>query len=75
VGYKSPPKQQRWKKGQSGNPSGKKKASKLKVQLLLTSLASKLAGPMEITMNGNKIKMAFGEAFALKMLHQAMERH
>ena len=52
VGYKSPPKQTQWKKGQSGNPSGKKKK-----EISILDQIEALAGE-EVTVQQNGIPMA-----------------
>jgi len=51
VGYGKPPAQSRWKKGQSGNPSGRPKASRG----LKADLHAELISRMEIQMNGKRI--------------------
>ena len=45
VGYKSPPKHTRWKKGQSGNPSGRAKGQRN----LKTDLAAELREVVQIS--------------------------
>lgn len=70
VGYGKPPKTKRWKKGQSGNPSGKKKAKPPKP--VVESIAEQLLAPIEITQNGKKAKMSFGQALLTKFLHELM---
>lgn len=51
VGYGKPPAQSRWKKGQSGNPRGRPKASRG----LKADLHAELISRMEIQMNGKRI--------------------
>ncbi len=51
VGYGKPPAQNRWKKGQSGNPRGRPKASRG----LKADLHAELISRMEIQMNGKRI--------------------
>lgn len=49
VGYKRPPAQTRWKKGQSGNPTGKKKGT----PNLRTDLVAELAEVIQINEGGS----------------------
>jgi hypothetical protein len=73
VGYKQPPKSGRWKKGQSGNPSGKKKEPLSKPQQsLLECFAQQLKTPVEMITGGEKVSVPLGTAFAMKLLHEAM---
>ncbi|WP_227340268.1 DUF5681 domain-containing protein [Sphingopyxis sp. P8] len=51
VGYGKPPAQNRWTKGQSGNPRGRPKASRG----LKADLHAELISRMEIQMNGKRI--------------------
>lgn len=51
VGYGRPPKHTRWKKGQSGNPSGRPKGARG----LKTDLRAELISRMEISMNGKRV--------------------
>lgn len=48
VGYKRPPQHTRWKKGQSGNPTGRVKGQRN----LKTDLVTELAESMQITEGG-----------------------
>lgn len=48
VGYKSPPKHTRWKKGQSGNPSGRAKGQRN----IKTDLAAELREVVQISEGG-----------------------
>lgn len=48
VGYKHPPEQSRWKKGQSGNPTGRKKGT----PNLRTDLVAELAEVIQISEGG-----------------------
>jgi len=73
VGYGKPPKGTRWKKGQSGNPSGKKKPSaKAPPTYFLECLAEEFSEPVEMTVRGKKAKIPFGKAFTKKFLHDLM---
>jgi hypothetical protein len=49
IGYKNPPLHSRWKKGQSGNPTGKKRRPKYSLEKLLME-------PVEISENGMIVK-------------------
>lgn len=51
VGYGRPPRHTRWKKGQSGNPSGRPKGTRG----LKTDLRAELISRMEISMNGKRV--------------------
>ncbi|MFL0357263.1 DUF5681 domain-containing protein [Erythrobacter sp. GH1-10] len=51
VGYGKPPKNTRWQKGQSGNPSGRPKGARG----LKTDLHAELVSNLEIQINGQRI--------------------
>lgn len=51
VGYGRPPRHTRWKKGQSGNPSGRPRGARG----LKTDLRAELISKMEISMNGKRV--------------------
>ena len=72
VGYKSPPKEGQWKKGQSGNPSGKKKVPPVEVKSLFYWIAAKLQAVIETTQNGETIKMTAAEAIATLISQKIM---
>lgn len=68
-GYKNPPKQSQWKKGQSGNPSGKpKKAASIEAKL--KKLAAKEIVVIE---NGTQVSMTQDEAMLVAVLMKAMK--
>ncbi len=71
VGYGKPPKEHQWKKGQSGNPSGKKgKANKAANAKTLTKcVAEELLKPVSLTIGGKTQKMPFVQVFAKLCLH------
>ncbi|KQU54825.1 hypothetical protein ASG72_04235 [Bosea sp. Leaf344] len=75
VGYKSPPKHSRFKKGQSGNPSGKRKG-KGSCQLHFDPfdvLAKVLAEPIQVTKNGKSKNVSLFEAFVRKTSEAALK--
>lgn len=49
VGYRKPPVSVRWKKGQSGNPKGRKKGSKSEKNLFKNFMEEKLPGDQKLT--------------------------
>lgn len=70
VGHSKPPKETRWKKGQSGNPSGKRKktiASHLDVARFLSKPAT------AILPSGKKTEMDMMEAGYFNMCKKALE--
>lgn len=68
-GYKKPPKHTQWKKGQSGNPSGKKKKSETLHQTL------KRLADQEVVVQKNGIQMSMtqGEAMLTAVFSKAMK--
>lgn len=66
VGYGRPPRHTQWKKGQSGNPSGKKTRAKTMRDKLRAILGEKIV----VTRNGVQTVMASDEA----MLHAAVQK-
>lgn len=64
VGYGRPPKHTRFKKGRSGNPKGRPKASKNMSTLLLEGLAR----PIPIKEDGKTRHVPFREAWVQKLL-------
>lgn len=70
VGYKKPPKEHQFQKGQpSANPRGRKKKSRNFAILLNKALQE----PVTITKNGAKKKMTAQEAIVLAMIVNAMK--
>lgn len=74
VGFGAPPKQHQWKKGQSGNPSGKKKpkVAAEPAAPLLDCMMHKLAEVVTISVNGEAKQVPMGEAIVTKYLHDLM---
>lgn len=72
VGYKSPPASHRWKKGQSGNPSGKKKVLKVPPQPFLTAVTDQLQKPVEINQGGQISSVPLLTALVMKLCHEMM---
>jgi replication-associated recombination protein RarA len=67
VGYKKPPAQTRFRKGQSGNPSGRPKGS----QNLATVLARELKQRVSITERGRKRTITKLEASVKQLVNNA----
>lgn len=68
VGYKNPPDAYKWKKGQSGNPSGRRKAPPLvPVPGILEAIAFEMAEEIEVGSNGKKLKMTVAQVVAKKL--------
>lgn len=67
VGYKKPPASGQFKKGQSGNPSGKKKA-KCFAQVLQDQLEEEIV----VKTHGGMVKLAVKEVLIKKMIQRAM---
>ena len=57
VGYRQPPKRTQWKKGQSGNPGGKKRAKKLS-----RTIKEIFAKEIDLVENENKKRVTVFEA-------------
>lgn len=69
VGYGRPPKHTRFKKGTSGNPSGKKKKS----VTLEAALQSALANEVQVSIGGKKQKKPVAEIIVGKAVNKALE--
>ncbi len=72
VGYGKPPKGHQWKPGQSGNPSGKKKAGK-PPRPLLHDLAEQLSELVPVTMGGKKQQVPLSHVMAMGLVRDAMK--
>jgi hypothetical protein len=69
VGYKRPPREKCWKKGQSGNPSGRPKGSKN----FATAMAEVLREPQTVTVDGEEKTVTRLEAFVRTMVESAID--
>jgi hypothetical protein len=69
VGYRRPPKQTRWKKGQSGNPNPRAKVRSHSVSEYIDQL---LEGPVSVTRNGERSYVTGLEAILLQLLAKEM---
>lgn len=72
VGYKSPPASHRWKKGQSGNPSGKKKVESVAPQPFLAAITDQLQKPVELNQGGQTSSVPLLTALVIKLLYEMM---
>ncbi|OLA72411.1 MAG: hypothetical protein BHW62_10200 [Acinetobacter sp. CAG:196_36_41] len=71
VGYKNPPKSTQFKKGQSGNPAGRKK--KPVPKSLLEAMLLELSDTITIKENGKSAKMPKFELLAKAMVNDAIK--
>lgn len=71
VGYGRPPEKSQWKPGHSGNPSGRPK-KKQNVKTISDYIVEELSSLIKTTVNGKSKSMAFGQAFAKKLLIDLM---
>lgn len=71
VGYKKPPKETQFKKGQSGNPSGRKK--KPIPKSLREAIILELAESVTIKENGKAVKMPKYELLAKAIINDAIK--
>ncbi len=69
VGYGKPPQNTQWKKGQSGNPSGKRK----KAESLQSKLARVAGEEVSLQFNGESITMPRDEAMIYAVFQKAMK--
>jgi len=71
VGYGKPPKDSRFKKGQSGNPGGRPKGSKN----LLTLIHDELDRPIPVREDGRSRKVRARDALAKRLVHKGLSGH
>ncbi|DAA91961.1 TPA: hypothetical protein CPT87_03065 [Candidatus Gastranaerophilales bacterium HUM_5] len=71
VGYKNPPKDTRFKKGQSGNPAGRKK--KPIPKSLHESIMQELADSITINEHGKAVKMSKYELLGKAIVNDAIK--
>ena len=72
-GYKNPPPEHQFKKGQSGNPNGRPRKSKATPLLDLAELlAIELSQPLTVQENGQAVTITKAEAFVKQMVTQAI---
>jgi hypothetical protein len=69
VGYGRPPKATRWKKGQSGNPAGKRKRDEALIEKLMRITGEEVP----VTQNGTQTVMPAVEAMLRALTHKAMK--
>ena len=69
VGYKNPPKEHQFKKGQSGNPKGRKP----KPVSLMEAVKLELTKLVDITEDGKVIKVPFYSVLAKKIVADAVK--
>lgn len=72
AGYKKPPESGRWKKGQSGNPSGKKKPKAVPEQPILEAIAQQLRKPIELTQGGETASVPLLTALVMKLMRDML---
>lgn len=71
IGYGKPPKDTRFKKGQSGNPKGRPKRSRNLTTLIREELERKVV----LTENGKQYTMTKAEAMTKRLVAQALNGH
>lgn len=68
VGYKNPPQHSRFQKGRSGNPSGRRKATR---ETGHNDLDAVMSRPMTISLDGKKVRVTARQALYQKLLAMA----
>src|SRR5262249_35755078 len=71
VGYGKPPEHAQFKKGQSGNPRGRRKGSKN----LLTLIREELDRPIAVREDGRSRKVRACDALAKRLVHKGLSGH
>ena len=74
VGYKKPPKQTRWKKGQSGNKSGRPK-KKLGISDIERAFDEALGDLLAVNDNGTVRRIKKLKALAIQTVNKAVKGH
>src|SRR4030081_3504796 len=69
VGFKNPPVHSRFKKGQSGNPFGRRKGSKNTTDLILKTLQK----TVPVVTNGKKRSINVLEAMLTRLVHSGLQ--
>ena len=69
VGYGRPPRETRWRRGQSGNPRHRKHK---RPESTVAKLDKLLLAPVKITLNGEAIKVPALEAIICQLVQQAI---
>jgi hypothetical protein len=70
VGYGKPPKRSRFKKGQSGNPRGRKRREAY--EETEHPLRTYLLEPMQVTIKGKKVRMPVVDVLMKSMINKAL---
>lgn len=71
TGYKKPPREHRWVRGQSGNPRGRPK--KKKNRDMFEILESELAREITVVENGKEARITKREAIIIQTVNKAMQ--
>jgi hypothetical protein len=69
VGYGHPPRETRWKKGQSGNPRRKKTK---RPESTIATIDGLLLSPIKITLNGEAQRVSTLEAIVFQLFQKAI---
>ncbi len=69
VGFKNPPKNTRWKKGQSGNPAGRKKKEPLEIDV---QIANELGSRLAVNENGRRLRLTKQELIIKQAINKAV---
>ena len=71
VGYKNPPQHTRFQKGQSGNPSGRRKAKSMPD--MLEVIATVMSEPIQLIKNGRPRTVSYLEGLVRKTAESAVK--